>query len=210
MSIRSFEFLKSVQERCQDFAEFDQAIYIKEALHDGTKGRSIFNEGVCASLCVYTISDWITNGTQKRTIDQYVSDCNILNSSRPTLEPIVELAYAFDTHKDDARQMVMDKIKAMTKGKEPISTAFDFKPSEAIDATIKFGPCFMAWGGIVKTGHAIICDGLKHAFFDPNYGYYQTVDSDNDYFWIFKRLIAEYPNFATNAAITLYPYYKLL
>jgi hypothetical protein len=57
MSTRSFEFLKSVQARCQDHAEFDQASYIKEALHNGVAGRSVFAEGVCAALCVYTISD---------------------------------------------------------------------------------------------------------------------------------------------------------
>jgi hypothetical protein len=118
----------------------------------------------------------------------------------------VELSNTFDTGMEDARQIVLGKIKTMTKGKEPVSTAFYVKPSEAIEATTELGPCFMAWGGIVKTGHAIICDGLKRVFFDPNYGYYQTVNTADDYFWVFKSLITLYSNIVASAAITLYPF----
>jgi hypothetical protein len=203
-STRSFEFLKAVQDKCRDHAEFDQVSYIKDALHDGLKGESIFAGGVCAALCVYTIADWIKNGTRKQTVDQYVSDCNPLNSSRPTLEPINDLSNLFDS-KGEARGKALTQIKKAT-GKAPLNVSFEIKPSVAIETTTKFGPCFMAWGGVVNEGHAIICDGSKRALFDPNYGYYQTVDNANTYFWAFKTLVKLYPEYSTSAAITLYPF----
>lgn len=81
----------------------------------------------------------------------------------------------------------------------------EIKPGQAIESTKSLGPTFMAWGGLVKTGHAILCDASKRVIFDPNFGYYQATDN-GDYLKVFGKLVALYPEYSRAAAVTLYSY----
>lgn len=204
-SQRSFAFLQSVNDLLQDHSEFDQVAYIKAALHGGLGTKSIFAEGVCAALCVYVISDWLNQGTRKKPVDQLVQDCNELNTVRPTLQPINDLSHIFDHGDEGARELAIKRIAELSNGKKPKSTKMEIKPGQAIESTKGLGPTFMAWGGLVKTGHAILCDASKRVIFDPNVGYYQATDN-GDYLKVFGKLVALYPEYSKVAAVTLYSY----
>jgi hypothetical protein len=152
-----------------------------------------------------SLVDWLNQATRKKPVDQLVQDCNELNTARPTLQLINDLSHVFDHGDEGARELAINRIAELSKGKKPKSTNMEIKPGQAIESTRKLGPTFMAWGGLVKTGHAILCDASKRVIFDPNVGYYQAMD-DANYLNVFQKLVALYPEYSKVAAVTLYSY----
>jgi hypothetical protein len=203
-SARTFEFVKAVQAKCSDWSEFDQVSYIKEGLHNSQGGKSVYADGVCAGLCVYVLSDWLANGTRKDPVDRLVMDCNEQNTTRPSLEIVEALSHQFDKSTDDGRDAAIKAIKRIAK-RDPKGIDFKIKPGPAIDATVGLGPTFLAWGGRVKTGHAVLCDGSKFVFFDPNYGYYKG-KGKAEYTAAFKLAMSKYSEYVQCAAVTIFSF----
>jgi hypothetical protein len=200
---QSEKFMREVQSNCYDYCEFSQTAYIKEALHNRLPTKSPYVDGVCGALCVYLLFDWIKNGkSRKRMVDQFVMDCNDLNSNRPT----IEVVNAYQEHLDTATNswdetytaFIANTVKLKPKHNMAINT------TEAAEYSAKQGCTLIALGTTVtNTGHAMLCDGKNNTCFDPNVGYYQASDNKK-YVEIFKKMLNVHGGTNQSIAMLLY------
>ena len=207
-SARTFEFVQLVhtkENRVSDFSEFDQVAYIKEALHGQEKYKSRFADGVCAALCVYVLTEWLNNATasRKTPVDRLVMDCNDMNSVRPSIQFVEELATALDDGKG-WQKIVEGSIFNVSKKKKAGAGA-EVNIKNAVASSLSYGPTFVAIGGLFNDGHAILCDASKRAVFDPNYGYYEGHAMAGGYQFVLGEVLKKYSD-GNSLLTTFLPY----
>jgi len=191
--------------RVSDFSEFDRVCYVREALHNQEKYKSRFADGVCAALCVYVLTEWLNNdkASRKTPVDRLVMDCNELNSVRPSIQFVEELASTLDDAKT-WQDIVESAISNASKRKKAGASA-EMNIKNAVAASLSYGPTFVAIGGLFNDGHAILCDASKRAVFDPNFGYFEGHAMAGGYQFVLGEILKKYSD--GNAILTTFlPY----
>ena len=183
-------FLYEMQTKGQttDWLPFRQSAYIRNVLHGGeSESRSPHQGGVCLELCTHVLKKWMPPATPS-------SDPIGKLDQRENAEAVEELTASIKGSCEAALEHLRASglQKNNGNGEMFITTSGDTSGwKRAVERTLTAKFSLIAFGGLAKTGHAIIAHAPSGSIFDPNVGYVRGNSSSN-YTWIFLALIREY------------------